>query len=203
MNEFWYDFIKSKYADKVKLSYMDTDSFVMHSKTEDFYKDISADVDRWFDTSNFDINNNGPLENGKNKKKLGKFKDELGGKIMAELCALRAKAYSFLIDEYTDDDYEKNKIVNKKAKGTKKYIINREILYNSYVNTLFKNGVLMRSQHRFRSHHHKVYTAEFNKIALSGNADKRIQTVDKVPTYPYGTNVFMLCENEMLLKKKK
>ena len=61
----------------------------------------------------------------------------------------------------------------------------------------------MRSQHRFRSHHHKVYTAEFNKIALSGNADKRIQTVDKVPTYPYGTNVFMLCENEMLLKKKK
>ena len=138
MNEFWYDFIKSKYADKVKLSYMDTDSFVMHSKTEDFYKDISADVDRWFDTSNFDINNNGPLENGKNKKKLGKFKDELGGKIMAELCALRAKAYSFLIDEYTDDDYKKNKIVNKKAKGTKKYIINREILYNSYVNTLLK-----------------------------------------------------------------
>ena len=126
MYEFWYDFIKSKYADKVKLCYMDTDSFFMHIKTEDFYKDISVDVDRWFDTSNFNINNNGPLENGKNKKKLGKFKDELGGKIMAEFCAVRAKAYSFLIDEYTDDNYTKNKIVNKKAKGKKKCIIKRE-----------------------------------------------------------------------------
>ena len=54
------------------------------------------------------------------------FKDELGGKIMTEFCALRAKAYSFLIDEYTDDDHEKNNIVNKKAKGTKKCVIERE-----------------------------------------------------------------------------
>ena len=122
---------------------------------------------------------------------------------MTKFCALRAKTYSFLIDEYTNDDYEKNNIVNKKAKGTKKCVIKREILFNNYVDSLFKNEVLLRSQHRFRSDHHKVYTEEVNKIALSSNDDKRIQTFDRVTTYPYGTNVFKVCENEMLLKKNK
>ena len=70
MFEFWYDYIAPKYGDKVKLCYIDTNSFIMHIKTEDFYKDISADVDKWFDTSNFDKNDNRPLEIGKNKKVL-------------------------------------------------------------------------------------------------------------------------------------
>ena len=68
---------------------------------------------------------------------------------------------------------------------------------------MFKNEILYRSQQRFRSDHHKVYTEEVNKIAPSSNDDKRIQTFDKVTTYPYGTNVFKVCENEMLLKKNK
>ena len=84
---------------------MDTDSFVLLIKTEDFYKDISNDVNRWFDTSNFNRNDNRSLETGKNMKVIGKFKDELGGKILTEFCALRAKTYPFLIDEYTDVDY--------------------------------------------------------------------------------------------------
>ena len=114
MFEFCYDYLKPKYGDKIRLCYTDTDSFIMHIKTEYFYKDISADVDKWFDTSNFDKNDNRPLEIGKNRKVLGKIKDEITGKIMTKFCGLRAKAYSFLIDEYTDDDYEKNNIVNKK-----------------------------------------------------------------------------------------
>ena len=175
----------------------------MHFKTDDFYKDINNDIDKWFDTSNYDKNDNRPLEIGKNKKVLGKFKDELGGKIMTKFVALRAKTYSFLIDEYTDEDYEKNRIVNKKAKGTKKCVVKRVILLNNYLDSLFKNKVLYGSQQRFRSDHHKVYTEEVNKIALSSNDDKRIQTFDKVTTYPYGTNVFKACENEMLLKKNK
>ena len=69
--------------------------------------------------------------------------------------------------------------------------------------SLFKNKVLYRSQQRFRSDHDQVYTEEVNKIAVSSNDDKRIQTFDRVTTYPYGTNVFKVCENEMLLKKKK
>ena len=110
---------------------------------------------------------------------------------------------SFLIDEYTDEDYEKNRIVNKKAKGTKKCVVKRKILFNSYLVSLLKNKVLDRSQQRFRSDHHKVYTEEVNKIALSSNDDKRIQTFDRVTTYPYSTIVFKVCENEMLLKKNK
>ena len=120
---------------------------------------------------------------------------------MAKFVTLRAKTYSFLIDEYTDDDYEKNKIINKKAKGTKKFVIKREILFNNCLDSLFRNKVLLRSQHRFRSDHHKMHTEEVNKISLSSNDDKKIQTFDKVTTYPFGTNVFKVCENEMLLKK--
>ena len=130
---------------------------------------------------------------------------------MTKFAALRAKTYSFLIDEYTDEDYEKNKIVYKKAKGTKKNVLlrerererEREILFNNYLDSLFKNKVLYRSRQRFRSDHHKVYTEKINNIALSSNDDKRIQTFHRVTTYPYGTNVFKVCENEMLLKKNK
>ena len=202
MFEFWYDYLKPMYVDKIRLCHTDTDSVIIHIKTDDFYKDISADVDKWFDTSNFNKNDNRPLEVGKNKKVLGKFEDELSGKIMTKFVALRAKTYSFLNEEYTDKDYEKNRIVNKKAKGTKKCIVKREILFNNYLDS-FKNKVLYRSQQRFRSDHHKVYTEEVNKIAISSNDDKRIQTFDRVATCPYGTNVFKVCENEMLLQKNK
>ena len=95
MYEFWYDYIKPKYANNVELCYMDTDSFVMKTKTDDFYKDISNDVDKWFDTSNFDANDNRPLPIGKNKKAIGKLKDELGGKVMSAFCVLKAKTYAF------------------------------------------------------------------------------------------------------------
>ena len=125
-------------------------------------------------------NDNRPLEIGKNKRVLGKFKDEISGKIMTKFVVLRAKTSSFLINEYTDEDYEKNRIANKKAKGTRKCVVKRKILFNNHLDSLFKNKVLYRSQQRFRSDHHKVYTKEVNKIALSSNDDKRKQTFDKV-----------------------
>ena len=119
------------------------------------------------------------------------FKDELGGKIMREFCALRAKAYAYKLDDITE---------MKKAKDTKKCIAKREITFKNYVDGLFNDEVKIKSQQRFRSDHHKVYTEEVNKIASSSNDDKRIQTFDKVTTYPYGTNAFTVCENEMLSK---
>ena len=88
--EFWYDYVKPKYGDNAKLCYMDTDSFVIYIKTDDFYKDISNDVVRWFDTSKYDENDKRPLPTDKNKKVIGKFKDELDGKVMKEFVALRA-----------------------------------------------------------------------------------------------------------------
>ena len=90
----------------------------------------------------------------------------------------------------------------KKAKGTKKCIVKREIIFENYEDTLFNDEVIIRSQQRFRSYNHKVYTEEVNEIALSSNDDKRIQRFDRVTIYPYGTNIFKVCENEMLLKNK-
>ena len=110
--EFWYDYMKPKYDDNVKLCHIDTDSFIMPIKKEDFYKDIADDVEKRFDTSNYEIDR--PLPIGKNKKVIGSMKDELAGKIMTEFVALRPKTYSYLTDDCEED---------KKAKGTKKYVI--------------------------------------------------------------------------------
>ena len=95
---------------------MYTDSFVIHVFAEHFFEGIANDVERWFDTSNYDKNDKRPLQIGMNKKVIGLFKDELGGKIMKGVYALRVKIYTYLMD----DDSEK-----KKAKGVKKCIIKR------------------------------------------------------------------------------
>ena len=99
MYEFWYDYIKPKYQDRAKLCYMDTDSFIIDIKTEDLYKEIADDVEKWFGTSNYSKDANRPLPIDKNKKKMGFFKDELGGKIMKESVRLSGKTYSYLIDD--------------------------------------------------------------------------------------------------------
>ena len=70
---------------------MDTDSLFIYAETDDFYEDIANDVDKWFDTSKYDKNENRPLPIRKNKKVIGKFKDELNGKIMIEFIALIAE----------------------------------------------------------------------------------------------------------------
>ena len=98
MYKFWYDYFKPKYGDRAKLCYTDTDSFIIHIITEDFFEDISNDVEIRYDMSNYDENDKRPLPIGKNKKVIGLFKDELGGKIMTEFCARRAKTYSCLMD---------------------------------------------------------------------------------------------------------
>ena len=82
MYEFWYDYMKKKYGDMVKLCYMDTDRLIMNIKTKDFYKDIAQDVEERFDTSNYDVDR--PLPTGKHKKVIGLMKDELGGGIITE-----------------------------------------------------------------------------------------------------------------------
>ena len=175
MYEFWYDHMKPKYGNNVKLCYMDTDSFVMNIKTEDFYKDIANDVEKRFDMSNYEVNR--PLPTGKNKKVIGLMKDELGGKIITEFVTLRPKTYSYLTDDCKED---------KKAKGTKKCVIKRMIKFNDYKNCLLKDEVLLKSQQRFISKKHDVYTENIDKKALSNNDDKRIISTDKITSYPYG-----------------
>ena len=182
--EFRYDYIKPKYEDRAKLCYTDTDSFIIHIITEDFYKDIANDVEKWIDTSNYNENDKRPLPIGKNKKVIGLFKDELGGKIMKEFCGLRAKTYAYLMDDSE----------NQKAKGTKKCVIKRRVRFENSKDCLFNNKTILKSQQRFKSDCHDVYTEQINKIALRCNDDKRLQTFDKATTYPHGTNAFKVCK---------
>ena len=121
MYELWYDYMKAKYGDNVKLCYMDTDNFIMNMKTEDFYKDIANDVEKRFDTSNYEVDR--PLSTGKNKKVIRLMKDELGGRVITEFVALKRKTYSYLTDDCKED---------KKAKGTKKCVIKRMIKFDDY-----------------------------------------------------------------------
>ena len=173
--EFWYDYMKPKYGDNIKLCHMDTDSFIINIKTEDFYKDIANDVEKRFDTSNYEVDR--PLSIGKNKKVIGLMKDELGGRVITEFVALRPKAYSYLTNDCKED---------KKAKGTKKCVIKTMIKFNDYKNCLLKDEVILKSQQRFRSKKHDVYTENINKIALSNNDDKRIVSSVKILSCPYG-----------------
>ena len=93
---------------------MDTDSFIIYVETDDFCSDISNDVNKQFNTSNYSKDINRPLEKGQTKKVIRKLKDELGVIIMNELCIHRPKAYAFKLDN--NDEV-------KKAKYTRKCVI--------------------------------------------------------------------------------
>ena len=192
MYEFWHDYIKPKYRNRAKLCYRDTDSFVVYIMTEDFYRDIAADVERWFDTSNVDENDERPLPIGINKTAPGLFKDELGGKIMIEFCGVRAKTWAYLLHDDTK---------HKKAKGTKKSVIKRGLIFKNYKDCLFNYKIILKSQQVFRSDDRNVYTVEYNKILLSSDDAKRLQTFDRMKTYPHGANAFKVCESEMIIAR--
>ena len=138
----------------------------------------------------YDENDKITLPIGKNKKVIGLLKDELGGKIMKEFVALRVKIYAYLMD---DDGEEK------KSKGKKKCVIIHKLMFKNYKDCLFNGEVILKSQQRFKSDNHKMYTEEVNKIALSSDDDKRLQTFNGIETYLYGTNAFKVCESEVMV----
>ena len=128
MYDFHYNYIKKKYGDKAKLLFTDTDSLMYEIKTEDFYKDISEDVKDKFDTSDYPPNHPSGIPTGCNKKVLGMFKDEAGGKIIDEFVGLRAKLYSYKMLEGKE---------SKKCKGVKKSVVKESIMHEDYKNCLF------------------------------------------------------------------
>ena len=132
-----------------------------------------------------------PLPTGKNKKVIGLMMDELVGKIMTEVVALRPKAYRYLMDDGGSD---------KKAKGTKKCVIKRRLKFNDYKDCLLNNEIIIKSQQRFKSERHDVCTEEINKMALSSNDDKRFQNFDRVTSYLYGASAGKVCKTELLSK---
>ena len=168
---------------------MDTDSFIINIETKHFYKDIADDVEKRFGTSNYEVNR--PLPKGKNKKAIELMKYELGGKIMTEFVAVRPKTYSYLMDDSNS---------GKKAKGTKKCVIKRRLKFNDYKDCLLNNEIILKSHQKFKSEAHDVHTEEISKTALSSNDDKRLQTFDRITSYPYGTSAEKVCKTEMLSK---
>ena len=105
------------------------------------------------------------------------MKGELVGDIITEFAALRPKAYSYITNDF---------IEMKKAKGTKKCVVNKMLRFEDYKKCLFNNGKVLKSQQRFKSEKHEVYTENINKIALSCDDEKRIVTSDRITSYPYG-----------------
>ena len=96
-----------------------------------------------------------------------------------------------------DDDREV-----RKRKGTKKCVIKTELRHQNYKNCVLNNEIVLKSQQRFKSEAHNVCTEEVNKIALSSNDDERLQTYDRITTYPYGTSAGKVCKTELLSKYK-
>ena len=117
------------------------------------------------------------------------MKDELGGNIMTGFVALRPKTYSYLMD----DDSEA-----KKAKGTKKCVIKRMLKFLCYKDCFLNNEIILKLQQRFKSEAHNVHTGEVNKIARSSNDYKRLQTFDRITSYPYRASAGKVCKTELL-----
>ena len=178
MYDFYYNYLKQKYGDKVKLLFSDTDSLMCEIETEDFYKDISGDVKDRFDTSDYPENHPSGIPTGINKKVLGMMKDEAAGKIIKEFVGLRAKLYSYKM-------YEGGEEI-KKCKGIKKQVVENSISHEDYKTCLRTGKEQLRKQNILRSYNHEVYTEEVNKVALSAMDDKRYILSDGVHTLAWG-----------------
>ena len=177
MYDFHYNYIKPKYGAKAKLLFTDTDSFMYEIETEDFYKDISKDVKDRFDTSDYPENHPSGIPTGINKKVLGMFKDEAAGKRIKEFVGLRAKLYSFIMEDGKE---------NKRCKGVKKQVVESSITHEDYKTCLRTGKEQLRKQNILRSYEHEVFTEEVNKIALSSIDDKRYILDDGIHTLAWG-----------------
>ena len=110
---------------------------------------------------------------------------------MKEFVEPRAKTYTYLIDDNSE---------LKRAKRTKKCVMKQGLVFKNYKDCLFNNKIILKLQQIFKSDHHNVYTEQINKIEPSSNNDKKLQTFDKITSYPYETNACKVCESEILSK---
>ena len=174
MYKFYYDVMKPKYGENIRMVYTDTDSFVFHTKTDDIYQDLK-EINDEMDFSGYDKNHK--CYDATNKKVLGKFKDECEGKIMTGFIGLRPKCYAFKIH---GDDKE-----YKKCKGTAKNTVKRKIKYDDYNKVLETNEVIHRSFNSIRSKNHKIFSINTTKVSLNSYENKRYWTTS-VHSLAYG-----------------
>ena len=172
MFDFYYGRLKPLYGDKIRMLYTDTDSLIVHVETEDVYADMMLDSDL-YDTSNYATDH--PLYSSANKKIIGKFKDELGGKIMTNFIGLRSKMYSYIGDD-----------CGKRAKGVNRSVLRNTITHEDYRQCLFDRRVFTRDMTGLRSHQHHVFSETMRKVALSPLDTKRYILADGITTLAYG-----------------
>lgn len=188
---FHYEVMKNKYGEKISLLYTDTDSLIYRIKTNNFFNDLKFDLLCHFDTSNFPTNHF--CYSGKKKNIPGLFKDELKGEIMTQFVTLRPKLYGYTVSG----------IEHKKAKGVKKYVRDKYMTVNHYLDILTKFRI-QNSKHfdtlnaessQINAHcyinsiqatNHNVFSKTMRKIVLSANDDKRVILKYGICTLPYG-----------------
>ncbi len=171
MYRFHYNYMKPKYGNKANLLFTDTDSLCYEIETENFYKDISGDVEKWFDTSNYDEDHPSGIYTKVNKKEVGFMKDECGG------IGLRSKLYAYQMSEGKE---------TKKCKGVKENVIKNNITVADYEKCLDTKQPQFRSMNTFRSRGHNIGSETINKTVLSANDDKRIILEDGIRTLAIG-----------------
>ena len=174
MYKFYYDVMKPKYEENIRMVYTDTDSFAFHTKTDDIYQDLK-EINDEMDFSGYDKNHQ--CYDATNKKVLGKFKDECEGKRMTGFIGLRPKCYAFKIH---GDDKE-----YKKCKGTAKNTVKRKIKYDDYNKVLETNDFIHRSFSSIRSKNHKIFSINTTKVSLNSYENKRYWTTS-VHSLAYG-----------------
>ena len=151
-----------------------TDSIFLSIETKDIYKDLLKIKDE-LDTSEYPEDHD--LYSKENKKVIGKFKDELNGKIMNEIVFIRSKAYSYILNDLSEE---------KKLKGIAKTTIKKDIHFNDYKNCLFNNEIKMNKMYTLNSDKHNMFVNEINKVSLNTFDDKRYICDNGIDTQPYG-----------------
>ncbi|MEW8545032.1 MAG: hypothetical protein AB2693_16025, partial [Candidatus Thiodiazotropha sp.] len=172
MYDFYYNYLKKKYGDKLLLQMTDTDSFLFYCETENVYDDMKQNEDL-FDLSDYPKDH--PLYSDKNKKALGKLKDETASIPISEFVGLRSKMYSFVCDEKE----------SKRLKGISKVTVKKDLRFDDYKTTLFQETQQQCHMSLIRSHCHQIFCENISKTGLSAFDDKRY-LVNPVQSYAYG-----------------
>ena len=174
MYDFHYNYIKSKYGDKARLLFTDTDSLTYEIEADDVYQDFWKDK-HLFDNS--DYSKDSPFHNNVNKKVIGKFKDEAAGMPIVEFVGLRSKMYSYIKD---------NEQSSRTAKGIKKNVIKKQLGHDKYKDVLFNKKQMCHTMRLIKSEKHQIGSYVVDKISLSCFDDKRYIHENGVTSYAYG-----------------
>jgi hypothetical protein len=174
MTQFYYEVLKPFYGDRLRLAYTDTDSYILEIETQDIYEDMQG-MKEHFDTSNYPPDH--PIYSGNNKAVLGKFKDEMGGKIITSFVGLKPKMYALKVQGESDQV---------RAKGVKRAYVKKHFKHEIYLNCLKEKSRLRSKFNCIRSNKHQLRTITINKIGLCGFDNKRFILDDGITTVPHG-----------------